>query len=288
MSEKPLVFISCGQFTDDEISLGKAVEALIRDETPFDPYFAEQQNSLDGLTTNILSNLNRASGFIAIMHHRGEFETPNGHVTRGSVWVEQEIAIAAFIQHVHGRRIEVAVYMQRGIGREGIRQQLRLKPVGFDRSDEVLADLRQRVKSWSIETSSPQPLQADWRFEYLRPPASERHDYRLTVELLNTGSSIITEWMAEVWFPVQFIEGASTSERFVRFDVDDSKFSGNAKRIWPDRRLLAFQIDYVVTDENWPGWYEGERPMPSVRIRVSAANQKPWHVEIPFMKIQHF
>ncbi len=288
MSEKPLVFISCGQFTDDEISLGKAVEAFIRDETPFDAYFAEQQNSLDGLTANILSNLNRASGFIAIMQNRGELETPHGHVKRGSVWIEQEIAIAAFIQHVLGRRIEVALYVERGISREGIRQQLRLKPVEFDRSDDILTDLRERVKSWSIEATSPQPLQADWKFEYLNPPAPERHEYRLTVDLLNTGSSIISEWMAEVWFPAQFIEGASTSEHFVRFDVDDSKFSDNAKRIWPDGRLPAFQIDYFVTNMNWPGWHEGKRPMPSVRIRVSAANQKPWQVEIPFMKIQHF
>ena len=113
MSEIPLVFISCGQFTEEEISLGKAVEALIRDETSFDAYFAEQQNSLEGLTTNILSNLNGTSGFIAIMHHRGEFDTPNGYVIRGSVWIEQEIAIAAFIQHVLRRRIEGALYMQR-------------------------------------------------------------------------------------------------------------------------------------------------------------------------------
>jgi len=288
VSEKPLVFISCGQFTEEEISLGKSVEALIRNETTFDPYFAEQQNSLDGLTTNILSNINRSSGLIAIMHHRGEVDTPHGHVIRGSVWVEQEIAIASFIQQVLGRRIEVALYIQRGIVREGIRQQLRLKPVEFDQSDEVLADLRERVESWAIQASTPQPLQADWRFEYLRPPASERHDYRFTVELVNTSSSIITKWMAEVWFPAQFIEGAATSERFVRFDIDDSRYSDAAKRIWPDGRLLAFQIDYVVTSKNWPGWYEGERQMPSVRIRISAANQKPWQVEIPFMKIQHF
>ncbi|HXI25557.1 MAG TPA: hypothetical protein VNG71_16950 [Pyrinomonadaceae bacterium] len=286
--EKPLVFISCGQFTDDEISLGKAVESLIQNETSFDAYFAEQQNSLDGLTTNILSNLNRAAGFIAIMHHRGEFDTPHEHLIRASVWVEQEIAIAAFIQHVLGRRIEVAVYIQRGISREGIRQQLRLKPVEFDQSDEVLADLRKRVKSWAVEATSPQPLQAEWRFEYLRPPASDRHDYRLTVELVNTGSSVIAEWMAEVWFPSQFMEGARSSEGFKRFRTDDSEKYATSKRIFPGDRLRVFGIQYFVTNENWPGWYEGERPMPTVRIRVSAANQKPWQVEIPFMKIQHF
>jgi hypothetical protein len=68
---KSIVFISCGQFTQAEIDLGEAVAELIRKETPFEPYFAEQQNTLDGLADNILSNLGEAVGFVAIMHHRG-------------------------------------------------------------------------------------------------------------------------------------------------------------------------------------------------------------------------
>lgn len=288
MPEKPLVFISCGQYTPEEIALGKAIEGLIRAETAFEPYFAEQQNTLDGLTANILSNLNRAAAFIGVMHHRGQVTTMNGPLLRGSVWVEQEIAIASFIQHVLGRRIEVALYIQQGIAREGIRQQLRLKPVEFDQSAEVIADLKVRVKNWQIHASSPQPLQAVWRYEYLRRPESERHDYRLNIELINTGTSIVTQWMVEVWFPAQFIENAQPHERYVHFEMDDSKYSESGKRIWPDKRLLAFQVDYFVTNHNWPGWYESGRPMPSVRIRVTAADQKPWEVEIPFMQLQSF
>jgi len=35
------------------------------------------------------------------MHHRGKLDTPYGRtVTRGSVWIEQEIAIVAFIRQV--------------------------------------------------------------------------------------------------------------------------------------------------------------------------------------------
>jgi hypothetical protein len=38
------------------------------------------------------------------MHRRGNLTTPDGRtVTRGSVWIEQEIAIAAFMHHVLGR-----------------------------------------------------------------------------------------------------------------------------------------------------------------------------------------
>ncbi len=55
------------------------------------------------------------------MHHRGTMVTPSGDtVTRGSVWVEQELAICAFTQHVLDRRLEVALYLQRGISHEGI------------------------------------------------------------------------------------------------------------------------------------------------------------------------
>ena len=52
MPEKPVVFISCGQCTSDEIALENEVERFIREQTPYEPYFAEQQNTLDGLVTN--------------------------------------------------------------------------------------------------------------------------------------------------------------------------------------------------------------------------------------------
>ena len=114
MPENPVVFISCGQCTPDEIALGKEVERFIREETPYDPYFAEQQNTLDSLVTNILSTLRRAAAFIGIMHRRGTIATPGGvTITRGSVGVEQELAICAFAQYVLDRQLAVVLYLQR-------------------------------------------------------------------------------------------------------------------------------------------------------------------------------
>ena len=112
------VFISCGQYAQSEKALGKEICALITELTSFEPYFAENQTSLDGLTQNIFRALNDCVGLIAVMHHRGAVSTPDGDIVRGSVWIEQEVAIAAFLQQVVERDLRVRVYIEKGIQRK--------------------------------------------------------------------------------------------------------------------------------------------------------------------------
>jgi hypothetical protein len=289
MPEKPIVFISCGQCTPDEIALGNEVERFIREETPYEPYFAEQQNTLDGLVTNILSALRRAAAFIGIMHHRGTIATPGGDaVTRGSVWVEQELAICAFIQHVLDRQLAVVLYLQRGIAREGIRSQLRLKPVEFDSVNDVLADLPKQVGKWKLLAASTAPLIACWDWKLQPGHTGERHEYNLSVQLYNNGNALIDQWKVELWFPTSFIEHADRSQPFVYQSDADTNYSGDAKRIWPGARLPVFTVSYVVTNGNWPRRPDAPREAPKVRIRVSTANAPPWEEEISMMDIQKF
>ena len=66
MGEKPIIFISCGQQTEPEKQLGTAIAQLVRDLTPFEPYFAEYQTSLEGLTKHVLGALNRCIGFLVV------------------------------------------------------------------------------------------------------------------------------------------------------------------------------------------------------------------------------
>jgi hypothetical protein len=73
-----------------------------------------------------------------------------------------------------------------------------LKPVEFDTPDDVLTDLRTRVGGWSTHISKPEPLIAEWNWEHHKPYTGERHDYRLTVELVNTGTSVVNQWLVEV------------------------------------------------------------------------------------------
>lgn len=191
-SEKPLIFISCGQFTDDEKALGNAIAQVIRDATGYDAYFAEQQNTLKDLTSHILSSLERCVGFVAVAHHRGKVQRPDGDIVRASVWVEQEIAIAAFIQHVSKRKIEVVLYLQEGIKREGIREQLRLAPVTFSSADEVLEDFQRRVAGWELALTPRHGLVAEWNFK-AEKTTQRRHDYMLMVDLVNNGTALVSD-----------------------------------------------------------------------------------------------
>lgn len=147
-SERKSVFVSCGQFTDEERTLGKQIAELVTDCTPFKGYFAENQTTLETLTENVLRRLYESVGLIVIMHHRGTVQTPNRTLTRGSVWVEQEIAVATLMQQILKRPLHVALFIQKGIAIEGIRQQLQLNPVEFVHGEEVVARLRTILPAW--------------------------------------------------------------------------------------------------------------------------------------------
>ena len=84
-----IVFISCGQVTEAERQLGSSVSGLVRDLTPYQPYFAQNQSSLEGLTKNILEALSRAVGLIAIMHPRGKVVSLGGHAAHSGLGLDR-------------------------------------------------------------------------------------------------------------------------------------------------------------------------------------------------------
>jgi hypothetical protein len=151
---KPLVFISCGQFTEQEKQLGERVRVLVEELTECEGYFAENKNSLDGISQHIFGALNQAAGFIAIMHHRGHVRSLSEQLIRGSVCVEQEIAIAAFVKYTQGRELPVLLYLQKGIELEGVRQQLLLRPLEFETDEEVLAHLSKTIENGALRLRS--------------------------------------------------------------------------------------------------------------------------------------
>src|SRR6266849_6122611 len=105
-SEKPITFISCGQFTESERQLGRRITEIVDASGVFRAYFAENQSSFQGVTRNIFAQLYNCFGLICVMHDRGTVSSPHGEsTTRASVWVEQEIAIAAFLAEVLNRDV---------------------------------------------------------------------------------------------------------------------------------------------------------------------------------------
>ena len=141
------VFISCGQYTDEEKELGKRVCDLVTKSTIFEGYFAQNQTTLKTLSENVLRRLYGSVGLIVIMHHRGKIEGRD--VIRASVWIEQEIAMATLMEQVLGRPLHVALFIQRGIAIEGIRQQIQLNAIEFTTNDEVIAQLREILPNWT-------------------------------------------------------------------------------------------------------------------------------------------
>jgi hypothetical protein len=251
MSDQPILFISCGQVTVDEKQLGKDIVRLVAELTPFTPYFAEEVSSLDGLTNSILRALEAAGGFIAVMHPRGEVATPLGNHIRASVWVEQEIAIAAHLVHVHNKKIHVQAYVHRDIHLEGIREQLHLNPVRFSTSQEVLDDLRHKLPTWSVLDGGHLEVRIVPSFSAFRDGVAE---CQIAVVLRNRGSVTIADYHVDLEVPLKLLEGNTTvylhevqqrrteTHRFFRFPAPDGKVAP----VYPDDERRACTVPFYV------------------------------------------
>jgi len=176
----PIVFISCGQYSESERQLGQRLAALVTEHIPgVRGYFAQNESSLQALSQNILSALDRCVGFVAVIHPRGSVS--NGSITsvRGSVWVEQEIAIASFLAQIYGKTFPIAVFIHSDVKVEGLRQLLQLNQT-FTNDDEVEATFRALVSTnrfipprfpmptTSVEDSPPYSAELNSDSDYFR------------------------------------------------------------------------------------------------------------------------
>jgi len=219
------IFISCGQRTDEERNLGAAVAELVKSKTQLSPYFAEEQSSLAGLTTHIFNALNDAAGFIAILHRRGSvmFGPESGRIDliRASVWVEQEIAIAAFIQQSLGRPLPVAAYIEEGIALEGVRQYVLLHPKPFRSYQDVLEDLEIVLSSWQVTGGEAGvevvPVQREWAKNW----QGYRYD-EFSVTLRNKGEEPVSKYVVEIEFPRDLLESSTHYTALVPDRSDDA------------------------------------------------------------------
>lgn len=149
MSGRPTVFISCGQFSEAEKRLGKQIAEMVKAVAGLEPFFAEDVQDLNGLDENILKALRDCVGFIVVMHPRGTVTRPDGTtVTRASVWIEQEIAIATYIRRIEKRELRIAAFRHAKVDREGLRDLLHLNPITFTDESEVLAALAGQLARW--------------------------------------------------------------------------------------------------------------------------------------------
>ena len=285
---KEIVFISCGQQTQQEKELGEQIQKLVRELTPFEPYYAEYQSSLEGLTKNIFAALNQCVGFVAVMHHRGRVE-PTGFI-RASVWVEQEIAIAAFIKAILNKNIEVAAFTEKGIALEGVRKQLLLNPKEFTSNKDVIKHLRVILPTWqAIQNHFGLDLALTYEKKNI---TQERHDYQLVVLLTNSGSQPVDDWHIDIEFPTALLEHPEQDRHFVGFRSNNTHSFFRVKQydhgtvLFPGDTLRALAIDYFVDNESYRQSHNlFER---TVRATLYSKGIKPKVAEKPISELQMF
>jgi hypothetical protein len=210
-SEKALVFVSCGQYTESERKLGKDICQLLRRLRPdVEPYFADNQSTPEGLSDHILKALHRAAGFICVMHARGSIATPDGAtVVRASVWVEQEIAMVAFMSHVLGRSIPTLFYRQAGIHLEGIRSVLLMNPrVEFTDEASILDDLGSTLPSIQFAPFNAYEVLPVLSYQRANTgkPDGDRHNYKFTADVKIVGTERVTDFKMLLFFPRAFLD----------------------------------------------------------------------------------
>ena len=293
-TEDPLVFVSCGQYSESERRLGTAIAQLIEEQTPCRAYFADNQSSLDGLSRHIFGALDRCIGLIAVMHPRGQVETLHGTHTRGSVWIEQEVAIAAFLNQAQGRQIDVAVYIHRDIKREGVREQLMLNPKDFLTDEEILSSLREDIGHGKF--SEPEAVTTVNLTASMTPRMvshdSNQHQYNLLVELKNQGTTQIDNYWVELHFPKvvlpsppttivgELTDRASSTHRLFRKTNRDLR-----PILYPGDSTAAMQLPYHMND----GLLENSELMEAqVYLDIFSEGMRPRRITKPFKELQNF
>jgi hypothetical protein len=246
---KQAIFISCGQYTEAEKRLGRQIAEMVKELTNLEPFFAEDVQDLNGLDDNILKALRDCVGFITVLHPRGDIKRPdNTALTRASVWIEQEIAIATYIQRVEKRSLPIIAFRHESVGLEGLRVLLHLNPIEFANESEVLAALPERLEPW--KSLKPSGIRLELASEGNRQ--QEGHTIRTLVTILdNDTNKRITQYTCVVrlpasilkhWNTVYTMEIPSGDQGRRHFRFDESSYN----IVNPHERKRMFTIEYCT------------------------------------------
>jgi len=154
-------FISCGQKDDKEKTVGISVENYFK-KRGFETYFAERVHSPDALTENIFKFLRQSEYFVFVDFKRDPI---NSKGYRGSLFVNQEIAIATFL------KLQGMGFYEKGTMREGILGYHIHNARPFEDGREIIEILNAETKNWDIDSVNELKIRYD--------PESTGRDIRL-------------------------------------------------------------------------------------------------------------
>lgn len=161
---KNLIFVSCGQLTEQEKTLGKLVKSVIDAAFGFEAYFAESVQDLDALGRNVFDALRRCAGAVIILHDRGLVMRPDGNVwgQRSSVWINQELAILAYRRFEEARKIPVIAFADPKVKLEGAMTSLIVNPRPLNSPPDVETAVREWLTSNHFVAVSDEAFRCKW------------------------------------------------------------------------------------------------------------------------------
>ncbi|MEW5980366.1 MAG: hypothetical protein AB1898_31650 [Acidobacteriota bacterium] len=146
---KNLIFVSCGQLTDTEKTLGVLIKTVI-DATPgFEAYFAETVQDVEALGRHVLDGIRRCAGAVIVLQDRGVATCLDGKEWghRSSVWVNQEVAVLAYRQSFEAKKIPILAFAEPQVKLEGAMTTLIVNPRPLSSPQDVAS----AVRAWLAE-----------------------------------------------------------------------------------------------------------------------------------------
>lgn len=133
------VFISCGQKSEEEKDIANNIASWFRDQG-FDPYIAIEVQSILDLNGGVIGELKTSDYYLFINFRREKILSDDGNFYRGSVYTNQELAIAytmgfdkiIFLNQVDARR-------------EGMFASIVSNTPEFASFDELLSNVKKAV-----------------------------------------------------------------------------------------------------------------------------------------------
>ncbi|MGA2466287.1 MAG: hypothetical protein ABSH06_18290 [Thermodesulfobacteriota bacterium] len=278
--QKTKIFISCGQKKDSvETKIAKQIEDKLIN-LGFDTYLALEQHSLRSLKENIFKHLMDSEYFLFVDFKREQLNNSNNF--RGSLYTNQELAIASFLEK------EVIPFQQKGILHiDGMLSSLQLNPIKFNNKEKnKLPDLiEQQIKQsgWNNQWKNkldisihPNYSDADkqsgdvGRHYFLR--IDNLHKDKIAFNCTAYVKSIVNK-TNNLAFPTETVElkwaGSLVPSVtimpkscrlldafFVLHSKPDrlrfSSFSDSLKHLGPLTGTREYEIVYIVVSENFP------------------------------------
>ncbi len=151
-----LIFVSCGQLRQEEKQLGQRIKAEIDATAGFKAYFAENVQSLSGLSEHIFDALRRCGAAVVVLHPRGHILTEDGQKLgiRSSVWINQEMAVLAYRQFFEKSRIPILAFKEESVTLEGAMTAFIFNPKPLGDEESAISEVRR----WLTADASVGPV----------------------------------------------------------------------------------------------------------------------------------